>query len=169
MYIYIYIYIYIYAITEFFIKSLDLKAYKIACTLWQHVTAAFDDAGQHENCRWGRGGGLGVVFRSVFILTRWWFFFYAGDICSFFFLRDLARWRYDQYKTCGHIIENISCFGKVAWLHTGVFVLIYTTVSAFNMFYKLVSEHQTSKYEIPFYQTLSSVVYYVSFARNTCV
>lgn len=97
------------------------------------------------------------------------FFTLAIYIYIFFvfcFFRDLARWRYDQYKTCGHIIENISCFGKVAWLHTGVFALFYTTVSAFNMFYKLVSEHQTSKYDNPFYQTLSSVVYYALLARN---
>jgi hypothetical protein len=113
----------------------------------------------------GEGGG-GLVWSS----TRYSFlldgdFFYVGDICSVFF-RDLARWRYDQYKTCGHIIENISCFGEVAWLHTTVFALFYTTVSAFSMFYKLVSEHQTNKCEIPFHQTLSSVVYYALFARN---
>jgi hypothetical protein len=84
------------------------------------------------------------------------------------FFRYLARWRYGQYKTCGHVIENISCFGKVAKLHTVVLALapFHTAVSAFNMFYKLVSEHQTSKYEIPFYQTLSSVVYCALFARN---
>jgi len=114
------------------------------------VTAAFDDAGQHENCRWGGGRGVvvGVVFHSLFILLDGNFFTLAIFVLLF---RDLARWRYDQYKTCGHITENISCFGKVAWLHTGVFALFYTAVSAFNMFYKLVSEHQTSKYEIPFY------------------
>ena len=66
------------------------------------------------------------------------------------------------------MIANISCFGKVAWLHTGVLALalFHTTVSAFNMFYKLVSKHQTSKYEIPFYQTMSSVAYCALFARN---
>jgi len=38
-------------------------------TLAKYVTAAFNDAGQHENCRWG--GGVRVVFHSVFILTGW--------------------------------------------------------------------------------------------------
>jgi hypothetical protein len=53
-------------------------------------------------------------------------------------------------KLEGILLENSSCFGKVTWQNSARFVLLYTTISAFNMLYKLVSEHQTSNSEIFF-------------------
>ena len=78
----------IYAITDYFIfvKSLDLKAYKIA----QHTLAILRQ--RHSMTRGttkiavGEGGrGVGVVFHSVFILLDGVNFFYAGDIYIYFF------------------------------------------------------------------------------------
>jgi hypothetical protein len=111
-----------------------LKAHRIACTHWQCARQRHSKAQSGTKSAGGEGWGWSST-RYSFLLDGEFFFTLAIFVL---FFRDLA-----QYKTCGHFIENISCFGTVAWLHSEALALLCTTVSAFNMFYKLVSENQT--------------------------
>jgi hypothetical protein len=131
-------------------------------TLAIHGAATFEATKRHEKCRWG------LVWSSTrysFLLNG--IFFMLGIFVLLFFFLDI--WQDGvtlSIKLVDTLLENSSCFGKVTWLHSAGFVLLYTTISAFSMFYKLVSEHRTSNSENSTLLQTERCLHYALFARS---